>query len=165
MWKLSALHGAKGRWARCAESDHNTSSTITPPLGAPCPRHGPALSPGWTSGAAAQASWGTSLKLPYVHDSDFSAAATTKEPALDTGRGDSVRGAQTFRKKPQALCKSLPAMASSYPPAPQICVYKQHQAPTASRVSTLGLFGAMWKNISLDRLAALNLTRLGYRFL
>lgn len=86
-WKLPALHGAKGRWARGAESDHNPSSSITPPRGAPCPRRGLALAPGWTSRAAARASWGTSLKLPYVHDSDFSAAAITKEAALDTGRG------------------------------------------------------------------------------
>lgn len=102
MWKLTPRHGAKGRWARRAESDHKASSNPIPPLGAPRPRRGLALSPGWTSRAAARASWGTSLKLPYAHDSDFSAAATTTKPALDTGGegGDSVTGAHALRKTP-----------------------------------------------------------------
>lgn len=39
-----------------------------------------------------------------------------------------MSGAQTFRKKPQALHRSLPAWLYPDPPAPQICVYKQRQA-------------------------------------
>lgn len=106
MWKLTPRHGAKGRWARRAESDHKASSNPIPPLGAPRPRRGLALSPGWTSRAAARASWGTSLKLPYAHDSDFSAAATTTKPALDTGEeggGQRDRGTHAQEDAPSAL--------------------------------------------------------------
>lgn len=134
------------------------TTTGHPALGSRCP-HLPLL-PGWghPEAACARAAWGTPLELPYVQDSDFSAAATTQEPALDTGwgGGGGMSRAQTFRKKPQALHRSLPAWLYPEPPAPQICVYKQHQAPTASRASTLGPLGAARRNSGLDTTASLN---------
>lgn len=92
IWKLTAHHGAKGRWAHL------------PAPGSPCPYL--PLPPGWghPEPPHARASRGTPLELPYVHDSDFSAAATTEEPALDTGRegGPRKQGANVQEEAPSA---------------------------------------------------------------
>lgn len=90
---------SRGEAKSCGRADHqplslkqvglafkSLTTTGHPALGSPCP-HLP-LPPGWghPEAACARAAWGTPLELPYVQDSDFSAAATTQEPALDTGR-------------------------------------------------------------------------------
>lgn len=75
-----------------------------PAPGSPCPYL--PLPPGWghPEPPHARTSRGTPLELPYVHDSDFSAAATTEEPALDTGRegGPRKQGANVQEEAPSA---------------------------------------------------------------
>ena len=95
MWKLTTGHGVKGRWA--------WPFGVTPPLGAPAPTY-PVHQVGHPEPPPAPASWGTPLKLPYVHNSYFSAAATTQEPALDTGGGGAhEQGANIQEEAPSAL--------------------------------------------------------------
>ena len=133
MWKLSTGHGVKGRWA--------WPFGVTPPLGAPAPTY-PVHQVGHPEPPPAPASWGTPLKLPYVHNSYFSAAATTQEPALDTGGGGGARaGGKHSGRSPKRFAEHFLLWLHT-DPAPRICVYKQRQAPAASRASTLGSFGA-----------------------
>lgn len=73
-----------------------------------------------------------------------------------------VRGHKHSGRNPKHLADHFLPRLHPDPPAPLICVYKQHQAPTASPGKTPGktpgFCGAAQRNIRLDRAAALSLT-------